>query len=153
MVPQQRSGLGGSSDNSMSRSDIFQQTEQQIINLRDRSASEKKEGQLRVYRRALAGVFIASGEFGDESLSAKNYTLAKDYYQLATDAKPDSVGALKDLATARALDSDYKDTLEALRRAKEESKDPAAFSAWLNEEPAFAKLHDDPQFRALLANP
>ena len=43
--------------------------------------------------------------------------------------------------------------LEALRHAKQKTKDPAAFSTWLNEEPAFAKLREDPQFRVLLATP
>jgi hypothetical protein len=135
------------------RSDIFHQTEQKIVDLRERAASEKHPDKLRVYRRALTGVFITAAEFGDESIAAKNFTAAKDYYQLATDAHPDSVGALKGLATARALDSDRKGTLEALRRAKEQAKDLSAFSSWLNQEPAFGKLRDDPQFRALLANP
>jgi pimeloyl-ACP methyl ester carboxylesterase len=135
------------------RSDILHQTEQRIIDLRERTASEKHQDKLRIYRRALTGVFIASEEFGEESLTAKNFAVAKDYFQLATEAKPDSVGALESLATARASDNDRKGTFEALRRAKEQSKDHAAFSAWLNQEPAFDKLREDPQFRALLANP
>jgi len=146
--------LGGSAvSGSVSRSDIFHQTEQQIIDLRERAASEKHPDKLRIDRRALTGVFIGAGEFGDESLAARDYALAKDYFQLASDAYPDSVGALKELAEARALDNDRKGTLEALRHAKEKSKDLAAFSAWLIQEPAFAKLREDPQFRALLANP
>jgi predicted esterase len=149
----QRTALPSSPDDTASRSDVFHQTDQQIIDLRQRTASEKHEDQLRVYRRALAGVFIAAGEFGDESLAAKDFAGAKDYFQLAVDANPDSVGALQELATARALSSDRKGAFEALRRAKAKSKDPAAFSAWLNDEPAFAKLHEDPQFRALLASP
>jgi len=146
--------LGGSAvSGSVSRSDIFHQTEQQIIELRERAAAEKHPDKLRVDRRALTGVFIGAGEFGDESLAARDYALAKDYFQLASDAYPDSVGALKELAQARALDNDRKGALETLRRAKEKSKDLAAFTAWLNQEPAFAKLREDPQFRALLANP
>jgi tetratricopeptide (TPR) repeat protein len=154
-APQQHSGLGSSqSDVPLSRSDIFYQTEQQIIGLRQRTDSEKHPEKLRVDRRALAGVFINAAEAGDESLTAENYALAKDYFQLASDAYPDSVGALKELAKARALDNDRKGTFEALRHAKEKSKDSiASFTAWLNEEPAFAKLREDPQFRALLANP
>jgi hypothetical protein len=137
----------------LSRSDIYHQTEQRVIDLHERTASEKRQDKLRVYRRALTGVFIATAEFGEESLTAKNFAVAKDFFQLATDAHPDSVGALEGLATARAFDGDRKGTLEALHRAKEKSKDLAAFSAWLNQEPAFAKLREDPQFRALLANP
>ncbi len=146
--------LGGSAaSGSVGRADIFHQTEQQIIELRERAAAEKHPDKLRVDRRALTGVFIGAGEFGDESLAARDYALAKDYFQLASDAYPDSVGALKELAQARALDNDRKGALETLRRAKEKSKDLAAFTAWLNQEPAFAKLREDPQFRALLANP
>jgi len=148
-----RSAVPASHGEAQSRSDVFHQTEQQIVNLRERAASEKNPEKLRVDRRALSGVFIAAGEFGDESLEAKDYARAKGYFQLAVDAYPDSVGALKELATARALDGDRKGTLETLRRAKERSKDAAAFVAWLNEEPAFAKLREDPQFRALMGSP
>ena len=137
----------------VSRPEIRQQTEEQIIVLRQHAAAEKNPDKLRVYRRALAGVFVAAGESGDESLNAKNFALAKDYFQLATVAEPDSAGALKELATAQALSGDRKGAYETLRRAREKSKDLAAFSVWLNEEPAFVKLHGDPQFRALLANP
>lgn len=150
---QPRSGLPAGHGDTVSRSDVFHQTEQQIIDLREHTASEKHQDKLRIDRRALSGVFIAAAEFGDESFEAKDYAAAKDYFQLAADGNPDSVGALKELATARALDSDRKGTLEALRRAKEKSKDPAAFVAWLNQEPAFAKLREDPQFRALLGSP
>ena len=92
---------------------------------------------------------VEAMEAGSERLDAKDITLAKDYFQLATDADPDSTRALSSLATARALGGDRKGTLEALRHAKEKTKDPAAFSAWLQEEPAFAKFREDPQFRAL----
>jgi predicted esterase len=134
-------------------SDALQQVEQKINALRQQAASEKNPDKLCVDRRALTGVFIGADEFGDQSMAAKNYSLAKTYYQLATDAYPDSVGALKDLATARALANDGKGAVDALRRAKQKSNDPAAFIAWLNQEPAFTKLRDEPQFRALLANP
>jgi hypothetical protein len=98
-------------------------------------------------------VLVESMEAGEERLDAKDAHLAMDYFQLAADADPDSLWALDSLATARALTGDRKGTLEALRQAKQKTKDPAAFSTWLNEEPAFAKLRDDPQFRVLLANP
>lgn len=152
-APQPRSGLATPHDNPSNSADIFHQVQQQIIDLRQRSASEKKEDKVRVYRRALFGVYVGCGESGDEAVTAKNYALAKDYYLLATDAYPDSSGALVELATAQALGGDRKAALETLRRAREKSKDLAAFSAWLNDEPAFAKLRDDPQFRALAANP
>jgi predicted esterase len=148
-----RSALAAVPGYVFSRPEIRQQTEEQIVALRQHASAEKNPDKVRIYRRALAGVFVAAAESGDESLTAKNYTLAGDYFQLATVAAPDSAGALKGLATALALAGDRKGACETLRRAREKSKDPAAFSAWLKEEPAFAKLHDDPQFRALLANP
>ena len=140
-------------NNEASRSDIFHETEQQIVNLRDRTASEKSQDRMRVERRALMGVFIAAGELGDESLDAKNFDLARQYYQLAADANPASVGALKELAKAQALCNDRKGSLKTLRKAKDKAKDAASFSTWLNDEPAFTKLRQDPQFRALLDSP
>lgn len=148
-APQPRSELGASHDNTTAPSDIFHQVDQQIIDLRQRAASEKKDEKVRAYRRALMGVFIGGGQFGDEAVTAKNYPLAKEYYLLAIDAIPDSAGGLVNLATAQELEGDRKAALETLRRAKEKSKDPAAFSFWLNNEPSFDKLRDDPQFRAL----
>ncbi len=145
--------LGGGGGNAANSSDIFHETEQKIVELRQRTASEKHADKLRIERRALAGVFIAAGELGDQSLAAGNFSAAKGYFQLASDANPESAGALQELAKAMALDNDRKGSLKALRRAKDVSKDPGAFSAWLNQEPAFAKLREEPQFRALLANP
>jgi dienelactone hydrolase len=134
-------------------SDVFRETERKIIDLRQRIESEKHPDKLRVERRALTGVFIGAAEFGDQSLDAKDFRAAKQYYQLASDAKPDSAGALQELAKAMALDNDRKGSLKTLRRAKDVSKDPASFVSWVNQEPAFAKLHDEPQFQALLAHP
>ena len=147
--------LGGnaSGPSDLGASNLFRETEQKIIELRRRTESEKHPDKMRVDRRALAGVFIGAGEFGDESLAAGNFSAAKQYFQLAVDAQPDSAGALRELAKAMALDNDRKGSLKTLRRAKDVSHDPAAFVAWLNQEPAFAKLHEETQFRALLANP
>lgn len=151
--PQGRGALNPGGDNNPAPVDILHQTEQETIDLRQHAASEKRPDKMRVYRRALAGVYVGAGEEGDASLETKNFTLAKAYFQIAADANPDSSWALQGLAEALALDNDRKGALEALQRAKEKSKDPAAFAAWLNQETAFAKLHEDPQFRALLANP
>ena len=144
---------GNALSTSESTSDVFRETEQKIIDLRRRTEAEKHPDKLRVERRALAGVFIGAGEFGDQSLDAKDFHAAKQYFQLASDAEPDSADALQELAKAMALDNDRKGSLKTLRRAKDASKDPAAFVAWLNQEPAFAKFHDEPQFRALQGNP
>jgi hypothetical protein len=61
------------------------------------------------------------------------------------------VWALCQVAVARALDNDRKGAFESLRRAKEKSKDPAALSAWIKGEAAFANFRDTPEFRVLVA--
>jgi dienelactone hydrolase len=126
-------------------------TQQKIVNLRESIAHEKRFDRIRVLRRAIAGVFVEAMEAGNDRLEAKDITLAKDYFLLATGADPDSLWALNSLATARALGNDRKGTLEALRQAKSKTKDPAAFIAWLQTEPAFARFREDPQFRSLEA--
>jgi dienelactone hydrolase len=138
---------------SADRGDTLTETEHKIINLRERAEHEKHPEKARVVRRALSGVFVEFMEAGEEVLAEKQISVAKDYFELATDADPDSQWGLRDLATARALGGDRKGTLEALRHAKEKAKDPATFTAWLQEEPAFAKFREDPQFRSLLAKP
>ena len=150
---QQHPSLPGLSGDDGSPSDLFSRTRQQIVELRQRAASEKKPDKMRVYRRALSGVFIGAVEAGEGSLDAKSYSLAAEYFQLASDANPESGGVLQALARAEALANDRKAALQALHRAREKSKDLPAFSAWLNQEPAFAKLREDPQFRALVATP
>jgi hypothetical protein len=90
-------------------------------------------------------------ETGQERLDAKDISHARAYFELASGAEPDSVWGLCQVAAVRALDNDRKGAFEALRRAKEKSKDPAALSARLKDEAAFASFRDTPEFRALLA--
>jgi predicted esterase len=145
------SGLAALRQDGPNRADTRSQLEQQISQLRTRTIHEKNPQELRVAKRALAGIFVEAMETGQERLEAKDLPHARAYFELAADADPDSVWPLGQIAVTRALDGDQKGTLEALRRAKEKIEDPAAFSAWLNEEPAFAKFHDISEFRALLA--
>jgi predicted esterase len=147
------SGLAAVREPSLKRGDTLTETERKIVNLRERATHEKRPERLRVLRRALAGVFVAFMEAGQEVFAEKQFSVAKDYFQLATAADPDSAWGLSSLATARALSGDRKGAIETLRRAKEKTKDPAEFAAWLQQEPAFAKFREDPQFRSLLTNP
>jgi hypothetical protein len=87
---------------------------------------------------------------GNERLDLKDRERAKDYFELASVADPDSTWALGNLAVARALDGDRKGTMDALRRAKSKTKDPVRFEEWLKEEAAFAKLRSTAEFNALL---
>jgi dienelactone hydrolase len=147
------SGLAALRQDGPNRADTRSNVELQISELRSRAEHEKSPQKLRVAKRALAGVFIEAMETGQERLEAKDISHARTYFELAASADPDSVWALSQVAETRALDGDRKGALDALRRTKEMSKDPAAFSAWLANEPAFAKLRDTPEFHALISQP
>jgi dienelactone hydrolase len=146
------SGLAALRQDSPDRADTRSQVEQEISELRSRAEHEKNPQKLRVVKRSLAGIFVEAMETGQECLDAKDSSHARAYFELASSADPDAVWALGQLAVARALDGDRKGTLDALRRTKEMSKDPAGFAVWLKDEPAFASLRDTPEFRALLSS-
>ena len=145
------SGLAALRQDSPNRVDTRSEVERQISELRNRTEHEKNPQKLRVAKRALAGILVEALETGQERLEAKDFSHARTYFELATVVDPDSPRALSEVATSCALDGDRKCALDALRRTKEKSKDPAAFSAWLADEPAFAKLRDTPEFHALLS--
>jgi len=132
------------------RAEIHNTVEKQLVDLRSRAEHEKREEKLRVMKRALAGLLVQAMEMGSERLNQKDTSHAKDYFELASVADPDSMWALGNLAVARAMDRDRKGTLDALRRAKSKTKDPVRFAEWLKEEPAFAKLRGNSEFSAIL---
>jgi predicted esterase len=146
-------GLSALREVSTPRVETRSQIEQNIIALRERVAHEKRPDSVRILKRALGGILVEALDLGQERMEAKDLAVANDYFQLACNADPDSSWALSNLATTRALTGDRKGTLEALRHAREKTKDLGAFSAWLKDEPAFATMREDPQFRVLLANP
>jgi predicted esterase len=144
-------GLAALRQDAPNRADTRSDVERQIAELRSRAEHDKSPQKLRVAKRALAGIFVDSMETGQERLEAKDVSHARAYFELAADADPDSVWAISQVATACALDGDRKGALDALRRAKEKTKDPSAFTAWLKEDSDFAKLRDTSEFRALLS--
>ena len=144
-------GMAALGQNSLNRADMQIQVEQQILGLRGRAEHEKHAEKQRVLKRALADVFVQAMEAGEQRLDAKDAARARDYFQLACDAEPDSLWALSNLATAKADEGNRKGALETLRHARQVTKDFAAFSEWLKEEPAFAKFRDSADFRALLS--
>lgn len=144
-------GLSALGNNPPNPLDARNDVERQISALRSRAEHEKNPREMLVARRALGGIFIEAIEAGNGRSDAKDISGARTYFELAVDADPDSVWALSELAIARALDGDRKGTLEVLRRAREKTKDVAAFVAWLKDEPALAKFRDAPEFRALIA--
>jgi dienelactone hydrolase len=143
-------GMGALGQNNVNRAAIRIQVEQQVLALRSRTEHEKRAEKLRVLKRALADVLVQAMETGEERLDAKDAARAQDYFELACDAEPDSLWALSNLAVAKAEDGNRKGAIETLRRAREAARDPATFSEWLKEEPAFAKFRDTADFRLLL---
>jgi len=143
-------GLFELQQNPLNRAEIHNTVEKQLAALRSRAEHEKREEKLRVIKRALAGLLVQAMEMGNARLDQKDASHAKDYFELASVADPDSTWALGNLAVARAMDGDRKGTLDALRRAKSKTKDPGRFTEWLSEEPAFAKLRGSSEFSAIL---
>jgi predicted Zn-dependent protease len=125
------------------------QTERRIIDLRERAEHEKHADKARVLRRAVANVFAQALEAGLDRLGSKDADAARSYFQLALAAQPDSLWALRSLATACAIAGDRKGALEALRRAKADDPDKEAFLYWLRMQEAFTSIRSDPKFRAL----
>jgi predicted esterase len=147
------SGLAALRENQPDRTEIRTDIGRKIFDLRDRAEHEKRAERLRILKRALAGVMVQAMEAGFDRLEQKDPAKARDYFDLACEADPDSAWAQSNLAVARALGGDRKGALEALRRAKSKSKEPAQFMDWLKDEPAFMKLRGTSEFNALLESP
>jgi tetratricopeptide (TPR) repeat protein len=143
-------GLAGLMETQVNRGEIRTDMGQKIADLRNRAEHEKREAKLRILKRALAGVFVQAMELGFDRLERKDSSRAREYFELACEADPDSVWALSNLAVASATEGNRKGALESLRRAKNKTKDPEQFLTWLKEEPAFGKLRNTPEFDALL---
>ena len=147
------SGLSELQENQANRAEIRASIDQQITDLRIRTEREKREEQLRVLKRALGSVMVQAIETGFGLLDQKKVQKARDYFELAATAAPDSAWVLSNTAVARAMDGDPKGALAALRKAKIHSVNPAHFVVWLKDEPAFEKLRGTPEFTALLEPP
>jgi predicted esterase len=147
------SGLSALREIQPNRAEIRTDVGRKIFDLRDRAEHEKRVEKLRVLKRVLAGVLVQAMELGFDRLDQKDPGRARDYFELACNADPDSVWALSNLAVSRALEGDRKGALEALRRAKSKSKEPSQFVEWLKDEPAFAKLRSTSEFSAILQAP
>lgn len=145
-------GLFDLREDSTSRAEIRARLARQIADLRSIAQHEKNPRQSCVFHRALSDVFVQAMEAGEDRLRSKDYSHACDYFGAATNADPDSFWALSNLAVARALAGDRKGALQTLGIAKQKAQDDAAFAAWLGNEPAFSKLRETPEFRALLGS-
>jgi tetratricopeptide (TPR) repeat protein len=101
----------------------------------------------RMARRVSAGFANSSRETVRALFDAGDYEHAVSLLEMTTALRPDRSQTLFDLARAHALDGDKKAALEALQRAVAAGFDGRAR---LEQEPAFAKLRNDPVFQKLL---
>ena len=132
------------------RFDIDSELRDQVARLRINAQQEKRPDRARVYKRALDGLFIGAIEAGDSALESKNFGYAARLFDAATQAKPDSGWAWRQLAVAYVLGGKKKETFNALRKARELATDKAAFAKWLANEPAFDSLRSAPEVLPLL---
>jgi dienelactone hydrolase len=123
----------------------------QITDLRLRSRREKDFDKQCVLRRAIGGVLVEAMEAGAEQMQEDNLPRARQYFQLAVDADPESVRALGNLAVVSAQLGDRKAVIDALRHAWVNTTDNAGFAKWLRDEPAFSRFHDEKDFQDMLA--
>ncbi len=144
------SRLAASPEHEENSLETDQELREQIIRLRQNAEQEKRPDKSTVYKRALAGVFVGAMESGNTLLDGKKFTQAIRVYDSATQAKPDSQWAWQQLAVARALAGQRKETIFALRRARALAADRAAFEKWLQTEQAFDPLRPSSDFQSLL---
>jgi dienelactone hydrolase len=130
--------------------DFEKPVEERVDLLRQQAEAEKKPDRKVVLQRALSGVMVGAMESGFGFLEQKDLPRAVRAFLCATEADPQSQWAWSNLAAARALSGDKKGTMNALRRARELSKDEAAFSEWLQKEPAFERLRTTSEFQSIL---
>jgi dienelactone hydrolase len=123
---------------------------QQLLQLRLNAKHEKRPEQARVYQRALGEVFIMAMESGDSLVAAKKFPEALLSYDCATQARPESEWAWRQLAVAWALSGDRKEAIKALRQAAQAAPDKAQFARWLEGERAFDSLRSTPEFQGLV---
>jgi poly(3-hydroxybutyrate) depolymerase len=145
------SGLSTLRLNTENPGDLRDQLTPQILQIYASAQHEKNPEKLRVLQRTLGSVFVQAMEAGDDLYEAKDYWRARYFYELGAVAEPDSSWTWRSVAESRAMTGDRKGACEAIRRARDKAKDPAAFYAWLNDDPAFAKLRDTAEFRAVAA--
>ena len=131
-------------------SDIGAELEDRVGLLRQREETEKRPERKRIYRRALAGVFIEAMESGSQFMDEKDYHRAARSFSCASQASPKSSWAWQNLAVAYAFAGARKDALRALQSARTVAENAPSFAAWLSSEPAFERIRSAPEFQALL---
>ena len=144
------SHLDSSKQDADDRFDSDRELRDLIVRLRMNAQQEKRPERARVYRRALDGLFIGALEMGGSALDSKNFGYAARLFDAATQAKPDSEWAWRELAVACASGGRKKDALSALRKARDLTADKPAFTKWLSSEHAFEALGSMPEFSQIV---
>jgi len=139
-----------SKDDADARFEGDREVRDQIARLRMNAEHEKRLEWARIYKRALAGVFIGAMEAGNTSLEEGNFVAAMRLYDLAAQARPASEWAWNQLAVACASAGKKKDAIGALRKGHELATDKAAFAKWFRSEPALESLASAPEVQPLL---
>lgn len=145
------SGMAALAEKKFSDPDLRSRVATDLSDLRMRAGHEKNPEKLRVLNRALGGIVVEAAEAGGAQFEAKRWALAAGYFELALVANPEAFWPRYRLAVARAMEGNRKGALEALRAARETTKDPAAFPQLLSDEPGFASLRGTSEFNSLLA--
>ena len=140
------SHIDSSKQDADQRLDANREMRGQVSRLRMNAQQEKRPEHARVYKRALDGLFIGMIEMGSSALEGKSFADAARLFDVATQAKPDSQWAWRQLAVAYALGGKKKDALTALRKAHDLSTDKVAFAKWFTGESAFDNLRSSPEF-------
>lgn len=143
-------GLSAPADASESSPDPGKSAAERARALRLRAEQEKRADRARVCRRALAGVFVGAVETGANYLESHDYAHATDAFSCATEAMPDSEWAWRNLAIADGQAGNRKQTISALKHARDVAKDKAAWTEWMSAEPAFERFRTTSEFQNLL---
>jgi predicted esterase len=119
-----------------------------LADLRKQSKVAEDNGNRRVARRVLEGVFVVLFEQGLEALQIQDrHGRAVEAFQLATEVNPDRPGAFYHLAWAHAAKGNKKKSLQALKTAVDKG---FADLAAITDNKAFDLIRSDPQYQQII---
>jgi len=134
------------------RSRLRQEALNEIRRLRERTAREGDRERRLVLERARLGVFVAMIEAGNPRLERKDLSLARIYFELAGEARPEIPWPHVSLARCLIRMGKNEEALQALERAIRAGlslQDLASLEAQGGD---FANLASDPAYRKLRDN-
>jgi poly(3-hydroxybutyrate) depolymerase len=141
------SGLAAGRSGDPEASDPARDAVEKTRQLRSLTEQERHPDRNIVLQRALSGVLVLSMETGFRLLEQKDYPRAVRAFSCAAQADPSSQRAWSNLAVAQALSGSRKETLAALRQARDLTQDKSAFTDWLNQEAAFDRYRSSAEFQ------